>query len=176
MAAERNLARDAIAATCLIIELHAAQLMQLFSSIDPSPFRDMDLDPSRSIHRRLEQGFSPGPAACGYSCIVIDRLAYRTRPTPFMGASAMAAAAAVGALFGTTMQGIVGALDAIPLSPSESTLQRCSGSRRDTRRELLGSSQLSSRHKTGACTKTASLSQVQCIVMTTCNEDSHGPV
>jgi hypothetical protein len=38
-------AGDAIPANCKLIEVHVAQLKQLFNAIDPSPFHDRDLDP-----------------------------------------------------------------------------------------------------------------------------------
>ena len=38
-------AGDALPRKCAIIEVHVAELKQLFNSIDPSPFRNKDLDP-----------------------------------------------------------------------------------------------------------------------------------
>lgn len=38
-------AGDAIPPKCSIIEIHVSELKQLFDAIDPSPFRDRDLDP-----------------------------------------------------------------------------------------------------------------------------------
>lgn len=38
-------AGDPIPPKCSIIEVHVAELRQLFDAIDPSPFRDRDLDP-----------------------------------------------------------------------------------------------------------------------------------
>jgi hypothetical protein len=38
-------AGDPIPATCAVIEIHVGELKQLFNAIDPSPFRDRDLDP-----------------------------------------------------------------------------------------------------------------------------------
>jgi len=38
-------AGDAIPPKCAIIEVHLGELKQLFDAIDPSPFRDRDLDP-----------------------------------------------------------------------------------------------------------------------------------
>lgn len=38
-------AGDAISAKCSVIEIHVGELKQLFDAIDPSPFRDRDLDP-----------------------------------------------------------------------------------------------------------------------------------
>src|SRR5262245_14372878 len=38
-------AGDLIPPKCSIIEIHVAELKQLFDAIDPSPFRDRDLDP-----------------------------------------------------------------------------------------------------------------------------------
>lgn len=40
-----NSAGDPIPAKCAVIEIHVAELKQLFNSIDPSPFRNRDLDP-----------------------------------------------------------------------------------------------------------------------------------
>jgi hypothetical protein len=37
---------DPIAPDCEIIEVHVAELKQLFNAIDPSPFREKDLDPN----------------------------------------------------------------------------------------------------------------------------------
>ena len=39
-------AGDPIPATCELIEVHVAELKQLFNAIDPSPFRERDLDPN----------------------------------------------------------------------------------------------------------------------------------
>src|SRR5437762_7041290 len=38
-------AGDPIAPKCSVIEVHVSELKQLFNAIDPSPFRDKDLDP-----------------------------------------------------------------------------------------------------------------------------------
>src|SRR5437016_8555903 len=38
-------AGDAIPPKCSVIEVHVGELKQLFNAIDPSPFRDKDLDP-----------------------------------------------------------------------------------------------------------------------------------
>jgi hypothetical protein len=38
-------AGDALPPNCAVIEVHVAELKQLFNSIDPSPFRHGDLDP-----------------------------------------------------------------------------------------------------------------------------------
>jgi len=37
---------DPIPANCELIEVHVGELTQLFNSIDPSPFREKDLDPA----------------------------------------------------------------------------------------------------------------------------------
>ncbi len=42
--AERQ-AGDAIPSDCEVIEVHVGELKQLFNAIDPSPFREKDLDP-----------------------------------------------------------------------------------------------------------------------------------
>ena len=42
---EKPSAGDAIPPNCAVIEVHVAELKQLFNSIDPSPFRNRDLDP-----------------------------------------------------------------------------------------------------------------------------------
>jgi hypothetical protein len=39
-------AGDPIPAKCEVIEVHVAELKQLFNAIDPSPFREKDLDPN----------------------------------------------------------------------------------------------------------------------------------
>jgi hypothetical protein len=39
-------AGDPIPANCEVIEVHVAELKQLFNAIDPSPFREKDLDPN----------------------------------------------------------------------------------------------------------------------------------
>jgi len=44
-AGRENSAGDPIPAKCSVIEVHVAELKQLFNSIDPSPFRNRDLDP-----------------------------------------------------------------------------------------------------------------------------------
>ena len=38
-------AGDSIPENCRVIEIHVAELKQLFNAIDPSPFREKDLDP-----------------------------------------------------------------------------------------------------------------------------------
>jgi len=40
-----NSVGDPIPAKCAVIEVHVSELKQLFNSIDPSPFRNRDLDP-----------------------------------------------------------------------------------------------------------------------------------
>jgi len=42
---DQNFAGDPIPPKCAIIEVHVGELKQLFDAIDPSPFRDRDLDP-----------------------------------------------------------------------------------------------------------------------------------
>lgn len=44
-AGRENSAGDPVPAKCAVIEVHVAELKQLFNSIDPSPFRNRDLDP-----------------------------------------------------------------------------------------------------------------------------------
>src|SRR3954469_25293717 len=39
-------AGDAIPTHCAVIEVHVAELKQLFNAIDPAPFRERDLDPN----------------------------------------------------------------------------------------------------------------------------------
>jgi hypothetical protein len=43
---ERPSAGDVIPARCEVIEVHVAELRQLFHAIDPAPFHERDLDPS----------------------------------------------------------------------------------------------------------------------------------
>jgi hypothetical protein len=38
-------AGDALPPNCVMIQVHLTELKQLFNSIDPSPFRNKDLDP-----------------------------------------------------------------------------------------------------------------------------------
>ena len=42
---EAQSAGDPIPAQCEVIEVHVTELKQLFNAIDPSPFREKDLDP-----------------------------------------------------------------------------------------------------------------------------------
>jgi hypothetical protein len=42
---EGHAAGDPLPPQCAVIEVHVAELKQLFNSIDPSPFRNKDLDP-----------------------------------------------------------------------------------------------------------------------------------
>jgi hypothetical protein len=42
----RNPAGDAIPSDCEVIQVHVAELKQLFNAIDPSSFREKDLDPA----------------------------------------------------------------------------------------------------------------------------------
>jgi hypothetical protein len=44
--AEPRSGGDTIPAQCVLIEVHVGELKQLFNSIDPSPFRERDLDPN----------------------------------------------------------------------------------------------------------------------------------
>ena len=41
----KSVAGDSIPPKCAVIEVHVGELKQLFDAIDPSPFRDRDLDP-----------------------------------------------------------------------------------------------------------------------------------
>jgi hypothetical protein len=43
--AGKHSAGDPLPPKCAVIEVHVAELRQLFNAIDPSPFRDKDLDP-----------------------------------------------------------------------------------------------------------------------------------
>ena len=45
MTDEQQSAGDPIPSKCEVIEVHVAELKQLFNAIDPSPFREKDLDP-----------------------------------------------------------------------------------------------------------------------------------
>ena len=42
---DKNFAGYSIPPKCAVIEVHVVELKQLFDAIDPSPFRDRDLDP-----------------------------------------------------------------------------------------------------------------------------------
>src|ERR1700745_3937051 len=42
---DKTSAGDPIPPKCSVIEVHVGELKQLFNSIDPSPFRNKDLDP-----------------------------------------------------------------------------------------------------------------------------------
>src|SRR5438067_3745703 len=44
-AVDKTSAGDPIPPKCSVIEVHVGELKQLFDAIDPSPFRDRDLDP-----------------------------------------------------------------------------------------------------------------------------------
>ena len=44
-AMDKTSAGDPIPPKCFVIEVHVGELKQLFDAIDPSPFRDRDLDP-----------------------------------------------------------------------------------------------------------------------------------
>src|SRR5436309_14561353 len=44
-AVDKTSAGDPIPPKCSLIEVHVGELKQLFNSIDPSPFRNKDLDP-----------------------------------------------------------------------------------------------------------------------------------
>jgi hypothetical protein len=48
-------AGDPLPPKCAVIEVHVGELKQLFDAIDPSPFRDRDLDP------KAEEFMSAGP-------------------------------------------------------------------------------------------------------------------
>ncbi len=51
-----ELVGDHIPPTGEVIEVHLAESKQLFNAIDPAPFREKDLDPNRSVYRRLGAG------------------------------------------------------------------------------------------------------------------------
>ena len=54
MSRARSSAGDTIPTQCRVIEVRVAELRQLFNAIDPSPFRERDLDPrAGGIHRRM---------------------------------------------------------------------------------------------------------------------------
>ena len=42
---DKSVAGDSIPPKCAVIEVHVGELKQLFDAIDPSPFRERDLDP-----------------------------------------------------------------------------------------------------------------------------------
>jgi hypothetical protein len=42
---DKNAAGDQVPPKCAVIEVHVGELKQLFDVIDPSPFRERDLDP-----------------------------------------------------------------------------------------------------------------------------------
>jgi hypothetical protein len=42
---DKNAAGDQVPPKCAVIEVHVGELKQLFDAIDPSPFRERDLDP-----------------------------------------------------------------------------------------------------------------------------------
>src|SRR5258708_18519511 len=42
---DKAAAGDPIPPKCSVIEVHVGELKQLFNAIDPSPFRDKDVDP-----------------------------------------------------------------------------------------------------------------------------------
>lgn len=46
MSDERRSAGDPIPSDCVLIEVHVVELKQLFNAMDPSPFREQDLDPN----------------------------------------------------------------------------------------------------------------------------------
>jgi hypothetical protein len=61
----RPSAGDPIPSDCAVIEVHVAELKQLFNAIDPSPFREKDLDPkatqrAEATRRRLRELFRVG--------------------------------------------------------------------------------------------------------------------
>ena len=43
-------------AGCALIEVHVANLQQLFHSLDPTPFRERDLDPKAEEFIEAEEG------------------------------------------------------------------------------------------------------------------------
>ena len=60
MGGEQQSGDDPISANCQLIEVQVAELKHLFNAMDPSPFREQDLDPSaeefivgwgRELHR-----------------------------------------------------------------------------------------------------------------------------
>ncbi len=87
-------AGDSIPAKCAVIEVHVGELRQLFDAIDPSPFRDRDLDP------KAEDFILGWPRTCpvtyrlGWLWTSIARQVYPTRllfcETRFMSSSGIA--------------------------------------------------------------------------------------
>lgn len=93
-AVNRSEAGDPIPSKCAVIEVHVAELKQLFNAIDPSPFRQRDLDPDA-------EDFIVGWAArfqltrhSRSSSISIARLAFLRSP-PFCGTRFVSSSASV---------------------------------------------------------------------------------
>lgn len=79
-------AGDAIPTECRIIEVRVAELRQLFNAIDPSPFRERDLDPR--AEEFIVEWARDMPRDARLALLVhLDRSAGRADEAPLLGAS-----------------------------------------------------------------------------------------
>jgi hypothetical protein len=74
-------AGDPNPANCELIEVHVSELKQLFNAIDPSPFRERDLDPNAEEFI-TDWAKEASPAAVFGLAVYLDRPAERTGGTP----------------------------------------------------------------------------------------------
>jgi hypothetical protein len=79
-------AGDPIATECRVIEVRVAELLQLFNAIDPSPFRDRDLDPR--AEEFIVEWARDFPRGARLALLVhLERSAGRTDEAPMLGES-----------------------------------------------------------------------------------------
>src|SRR5262245_60822387 len=67
-------AGDPLPANCELIEVHVAELKQLFNAIDPSPFRERDLDPNAEAFI-VDWASEVSPSAALGLAVYLDRSA-----------------------------------------------------------------------------------------------------
>jgi hypothetical protein len=72
-------AGDPLPPRCSVIEVHVSELKQLFNSIDPSPFRNKDLDPKAEEFIVGWAKDLPVRQLWSWSLISTARLGYRMR-------------------------------------------------------------------------------------------------
>ena len=79
-------AGDTIPAECQVIEVRVAELRQLFNAIDPSPFRDRDLDPRAEEFIVGWARDAPGDARLAL-VVHLERSAGQAGEAPLLGES-----------------------------------------------------------------------------------------
>jgi hypothetical protein len=102
-------AGDPLPPVCSVIEVHVGELKQLFNAIDPSPFRDKDLDPEAGLpdeaavlRDAIHEFFSQRAQAYGRRLRELFRVG---RTSLVIGLVALASAIALGDFLAALMKG-----------------------------------------------------------------------